>query len=296
MTANENVLASLYMMLSMLGFVLNDLLVKSLQGSLPISQVIWIRGAMLSLILLGLIWHSGLLGQWRKALVPGLAFRAFFEGGATLLFLSALIHLPFANITAILQALPLVVTLGAALFLGEPVGWRRWLAITVGLAGVVLIIRPGMGGFHSASILVAVSVLFAAARDLVTRRLPADVPSLLVTGFSAFAVMCLGMVITLFNSNWTAMTFHQTGTLAIAAFFLFFGYHFIILAMRTGEIAYVVPYRYTSLLWAIGLAYLFFNEVPDTLTLTGSAIVVAMGLYTLFRELRASRMAKSNNR
>jgi len=206
MRASENVLASLYMMLSMLGFVLNDLLIKSLQGNLPISQVIWIRGAMLSVILLGLIWYSGLLGKWRKALVPGLAYRAFFEGGATLLFLSALIHLPFANITAILQALPLVVTLGAALFLGERVGWRRWLAIVVGLAGVVLIIRPGMGDFHSASILVAVSVLFAAARDLVTRRLPTDVPSLLVTGFSAFAVMCLGMVITLVNGSWLPMT------------------------------------------------------------------------------------------
>ena len=248
MTTNENVLASLYMMLSMLGFVLNDLLIKSLHGSLPISQVIWIRGVILSLILLVLVWHSGLLAEWRKALVPGLAFRAFFEGGATLLFLSALIHLPFANITAILQALPLVVTIGAAIFLGEQVGWRRWLAIAVGLAGVLLIIRPGMGDFHSASLLVAVSVLFAAARDLVTRRLPANVPSLLVTGFSALAVMCLGMVITLFKGSWLPMTFQQISTLAIAAFFLFFGYHFIILAMRSGEIAYVaVSYTHLTL-------------------------------------------------
>ena len=87
------------------------------------------------------------------------------------------------------------------------------------------------------------------------------------------------------------MTGIQLSTLFIAACFLFFGYQFLVLAMRTGEIAYVVPYRYTSLIWAMGGGYLIFSEVPDKYTLIGSAIVVAMGLFTLYRELTSGRRA-----
>jgi len=202
--------------------------------------------------------------------------------------------MPFANLAAILQSLPLAVTLGAALFLGEPVGWRRWLAILVGMFGVLVIIRPGMDGFHSASILVLLSVVFAAARDLVTRGLPSTVPSLLVSGFSAIFIAVLGMVLTVGMGTWAPMNFSQILTLLCASLFLFFGYQFIVLSMRSGEIAYVVPYRYTGLLWAILFGYLVFDEVPDKYMLLGSAIVVAMGLYTLYRELVVSRRAKLN--
>lgn len=278
------------MMLSMLGFVVNDLLVKTLDGSLPIAQVMWIRGCFLSVFIILIVWQRGLLPRWREAVSVQLSLRAMCEGGATLLFLTALMQLPFANISAILQALPLAVTVGAAIFLKEPVGWRRWLAILVGLLGVLIIIRPGMGGFQFASILVLLSVVFAAARDLVTRRLPQHVPSLLVSGFSAAFIACLGMAITLTAGSWTPMSVSQIGTLSLAAFFLFFGYQFIVLSMRTGEIAYVVPYRYTALLWAILFGYLVFGEVPDTYTLVGSAIVVSMGLYTMYRELKVARI------
>jgi len=173
--------------------------------------------------------------------------------------------------------------------LGEAVGWRRWAAILIGMVGVLIIIRPGMSGFHSASFLVLISVAFAAARDLVTRRIPADLPSLLVSGFSALFIAVLGMAITLVADNWQPMSTHQFVTLLIAACFLFFGYHFVVLSMRTGDVAYVVPYRYTGLLWAILFGYLVFDEVPDAYVLLGSGIVVSMGLYTLYRELRVSR-------
>jgi len=262
------------MMLSMLGFVVNDLFIKSLNGSLPNAQIMWIRGVF--------------LGHWRTMLNKFLIARAVCEGGATLFFLSALVQLPFANLAAILQSLPLVVTVGAAVFLGERVGWRRWLAILIGMVGVLIIIRPGMSGFHSASFLVLISVVFAAARDLITRRIPSHLPSLLISGFSAAFIAALGMAMTLLAADWQPMNSRQVITLLSASCFLFFGYHFIVLSMRTGEIAYVVPYRYTGLLWAILFAYLIFDEVPDRYVVLGSAIVVLMGLYTLYRELKST--------
>jgi len=289
MNFSPNILASLYMMLSMLGFVVNDLLIKTLDSNLPVSQIIWIRGCFLSVLILMLVWQQGLLSRWRSIFTVKMWARGACEGGATLCFLAALFQLPFANLAAILQALPLAVTVGAVLFLKEPIGWRRWLAILIGLVGVLIIIRPGMGGFQFASVLVLFSVVFAAARDLITRRLPQDLPSLLVSGFSAVFIALLGMLITGFNRSWVSMSWEQSGTLAAASFFLFFGYQFIILSMRTGEIAYVVPYRYTALLWAILFGYLVFDEVPDFYTLLGSTIVVSMGLYTMYRELKVSR-------
>lgn len=277
------------MMLSMLGFVVNDLLIKSLNGSLPNAQIMWVRGAFLSVLIFLIVWQRGLHLHWRKVFNKQLGARAVCEGGATLFFLSALVQLPFANLAAILQSLPLAITLGAALFLGEPVGWRRWSAILVGMLGVLIIIRPGMNEFHSASFLVLISVAFAAARDLITRRIPSHLPSLLVSGFSAVFIAALGMILTLITGNWLPMNASQLATLLTASCFLFFGYHFVVLSMRIGEIAYVVPYRYTGLLWAILFGYLFFDEVPDAYVLIGSGIVVSMGLYTLYRELSSSR-------
>lgn len=285
----DNIRSSLFMMLSMAGFVINDLFVKSLNGELPVSQVMWLRGAMLSVLIMIIIWKRGLLSRYREVLHPIILLRSILECGATVLFLSALVKLPFANLSAILQSLPLAVTLGAALFLAEPVGWRRWLAIAVGFIGVLIIIRPGLEGFDTASILVLISVLFAAARDLITRRLPSALPSLLVSASTAVFITFYGMLVTLGQGSWQPVAVDQLLVLFFAAIFLFFGYQFIVLSMRLGEVAYVVPYRYTSLLWAIVLGYWVFDEVPDKLTVIGSVIVVSMGLFTLYREVQLSK-------
>lgn len=289
MPLSDNIRSSLFMMLSMAGFVINDLFIKSLDGMLPVSQVMWLRGAMLSALILIIIWKRGLLPRYREVLHPIILLRSILECGATVLFLSALVKLPFANLSAILQSLPLAVTLGAALFLAEPVGWRRWLAIAVGFVGVLIIIRPGLDGFDTASILVLISVLFAAARDLITRRLPSKLPSLLVSASTAVFITLYGMLVTLGQGSWQPVASVQLLVLFCAAIFLFFGYQFIVLSMRLGEVAYVVPYRYTSLLWAIVFGYWVFDEVPDKYTVIGSIIVVSMGLFTLYREVQISK-------
>jgi len=291
MPISANIRASLYMMLSMLGFTVNDMFIKSLDGSLPITQIMAVRGIILTLIIALIAWQQGVIKRVGELLTPMVAMRSCGEVGATILFLTALAILPFSTISAILQSLPLAVALGAALILKEQIGWRRWIAIFVGLIGVLIIVRPGASDFQPVSLLVLASVVCAAGRDLATRCLPKELPSLLVSLATSVSICVVGAGITTAQNNWHPISLLQFGTLFCAACFLFFGYHFIVLAMRTGEIAYVVPYRYTSLIWALLGGYFFFAEVPDRYTLVGATIVVSMGLFTLYRELTAGRRA-----
>ncbi len=289
MPVSANIRASLYMMLSMAGFTINDLFIKSLDGEIPTGQIMAVRGIFLSTMIALIAFRHGVLNRFRELFTAKVAMRSAAEVGATLSFLTALTILPFSTISAILQSLPLVVALGAALFLKEPVGWRRWIAIFIGFVGVMIIIRPGADSFHPASMLIVISVLFAAGRDLVTRCLPTELPSLLVSLATAVSICLVGAMLSSLQNNWQTISSGQLGLLFFAACFLFFGYQFLVLAMRTGEIAYVVPYRYTSLLWAIGGGYFIFAEVPDSYTLIGSSVVIATGLFTLYRELIAGR-------
>ena len=244
-----------------------------------------IRGSLLLVLIIGIAWQQRVLSQLKELLNPLVVMRSLCEAGATLLFLTALALMPFATISAILQALPLAVAMGAAIFLGEPVGWRRWIAIGIGFMGVLIIIRPGTSGFDSYSLLIVISVLFAAARDVLTRKLPRSLPSILVSGATTITIALVGITITQYQDNWQPVRGVQLATMAAAAFFLFFGYQFIVLAMRTGDVAYVVPFRYSSLLWAIIFGYFIFNEIPDFYTLLGSSIVIGTGLFTLYREI-----------
>ena len=277
------------MILSMAGFTINDTLIKSLDNALPVSEVMAVRGVILTGLIIVLLIYNGFLSRIKEVFTPLIGLRASMELMATFAFLTALPLLPFASLSAILQSLPLVVTLGAALVFREKVGWRRWLAILIGFIGVLIIIRPGSSVFQFASVIMIISVLFAAARDLATRALPNTTPSLLVSGAPAVLVALFGAMLTTFQGSWQPITGEQGLTLTLAAGFLFFGYQFIIMAMRIGDVAYVVPFRYTSLLWAIGLGYFIFGEIPDRFTLAGSVIVVSMGLFTLYREVKLSR-------
>ena len=135
------------MMVAMVGFTLNDAITKYSSQSMNMAQVMLIRGAFASLFVGLLAWQRGALLQPRLMLQPLVAIRVLGEAGATVAFLVALAHLPIGSVSAVLQALPLAVTMGAALFFGEVVGWRRWLAIAAGFAGVLVIVRPGFDGF-----------------------------------------------------------------------------------------------------------------------------------------------------
>jgi drug/metabolite transporter (DMT)-like permease len=287
--ATDNQRASLFMVLSMAAFTINDTIVKFASESINVGQVISIRGMFATFLIMLLAWWRGALRNAKGLLHPMVWLRMVGEAGGTVTYIIALAHLPLPNVAAIFQALPLAVTMGAALFLGESVGWRRWMAIAVGFCGTLVIVRPGTEGFSAYSLLVLVCVAFCALRDLATRRIPAEIPTLLVATVMAVSITLVGFVLVVPAGGWTPMTPGLVGLLCGCACFMLTGYVFIIMAMRTGEVSVVAPFRYTTLLWAFALGFLVFGNVPDFFMITGGAIIAGSGLYTLYRERKVSR-------
>jgi drug/metabolite transporter (DMT)-like permease len=240
--------------------------------------------------LIGLLaWRQGAL-RFRPALRDGrlIGLRILGEIGGTVAFLTALFNMPIANASAILQSLPLAVTLAAATFFGEPVGWRRYLAIAIGFAGVLIIVRPGSDGFNVYALWALASVGFIVLRDLSTRRLAWHVPGISVA-FITSAGLTVAAGLAGFVDDWVPLTLRQAVVLAAAGLCLIVGSVAGVTAMRRGEIGFVQPFRYTLLLFAMVYGLALFREVPDVWTLTGSAIVVGTGLFTLHRERRAAK-------
>jgi drug/metabolite transporter (DMT)-like permease len=281
---SPNLRGALFMVVAMAAFTVNDAITKFSSESMSMAQVMLVRGVFATLLVGLLAWKSGALAEPRQALQPLVALRVLGEAGGTVAYLLALAHLPIANVSAVQQALPLAVTMGAALFFGEGVGWRRWLAIAVGFAGVLVIVRPGFADFSAYSLLVLVSVVSCAVRDLATRRIPSDIPTLLISAVTSFAMTVLGAALLPVMGGWSAMNANSTAFLALAAVLVLIGYQFIILAMRGGDISFIAPFRYTALLWAIVLGIVVFGDYPDGVMIVGSLIIVGSGLYALYRE------------
>ncbi len=281
---SDNMRAAILMMLSMSAFTVNDALMKAASDEVPFFQAIALRGLMITavLIVVALIWGNFTLRAAKRdwGLV---ALRTAAEAIGTLFFLTALFKMPIANLSAILQALPLTVTLAAALFLREPVGWRRLTAILIGFVGVILIVQPGTDGFSIYSVLGIAAVIAVTVRDLAARKLTATVPSILVALVAAIGVTALALVAGT-GEIWVMPSAKAALQLAAAAGCLAVGYIAAVTAMRGGDIGFVAPFRYTSLLVALILGLVFFGEWPNWLTLLGALIVVGTGLFTLYRE------------
>ncbi|MEM9012954.1 MAG: DMT family transporter [Pseudomonadota bacterium] len=289
----ENARGAAFMMAAMAAFAVNDALVKVVAPEIGLFQTIFLRGAAASVLIGLLAWRMrafrGLPGR-RDSGIIGL--RTLGELGGTVFFLTALINMPLANATAILQSLPLAVALGAALFLREPIGWRRSLAIAAGFAGVLLIVRPGAAGFNVYALSALAAVLFIALRDLTTRRLSAGVSSVFVTFVTSCASALLGLVGTL-AGDWTPVDGWVMALILASAASILLAYLFSILAMRVGEVGFTAPFRYSILIWALILGALVFGEVPDGWTIAGSVLIVATGLFTFFRERQMARRSGS---
>lgn len=291
MLKTDNMRGAALMMGSMAAFVLNDACMKAIGAHLPLFQAIFLRGIVTSTLVLALALYMRTLRLTLPRRDWGLiALRTAGEVGATYFFLTALFHMPLANVTAILQVIPLAVALAAAVFLREPMGWRRLVAIFIGFCGVMLIVRPGAEGFTAYSVYALISVAFVTVRDLSARRLSSQVPSITVALTASVSLTTLAGLAS-FSEKWVAVDLHTGTLLAIASTLIVGGYLFSISAMRIGEIGFTVPFRYTGLLWALVLGYFLFGEWPDTLTMLGAVIVVAMGVFTLYRERRIARRA-----
>ena len=268
---------------AMVFFVVNDALVKWVSTDLPTPQLIFVRGVMTTALLLALAAWMGQLRLWRSALTRSVPTRALIDSLASFTYLTAVFHMPLGNATAINLAGPLFLTMLAVFFLHERVSLGRWALILLGFAGVLLVVQPRAGEFNSYAWLCLLAAMLHAGRDFLTRLVPAQVPSLLITLSTAMMVTLLAGVWSMFEP-WRAMSTTHIGQLFAAAMCLAAGYHLLTLSMRWGDMSVIGPFRYSGLLMALLLGYLMWGDVPNGLAWCGIALVVAAGLGLLQAE------------
>lgn len=283
----------LAMCLSMATLLINDALVKLVSERLPTDQIVFLRGCFASLVLL--VWLAAaqpwVLRFVRHRGMIHVGWRSVLDALSTFTYLWALFHLPLPNISAINLSSPLMVTVLAVFMLGEKVAWRRWSAIVVGLVGVLMIVQPSSDAFNWFSVVAIAATLMGAVRDVMTRRIAQEIPSILVTFATAVAVAAVAGA-SVAVTQWTPVGATDLLLLATASVFLIGGYHFIIVAMRVAETSIVSPFRYTAILWAIILGYVVWGDVPNPLASAGIVVLVASGLYLMHRERLARRVAR----
>jgi len=289
----ENLRGSLLMVAAMFGFALEDMLMKQMAGAMPIGQVLALIGAggMINFAVLARIRGHRILSP--SFLSAPVVLRNLGEVVSSASFITALVLTTLSSASAILQATPLAVTMGAALFLGEPVGWRRWAAIVVGFIGVMLIIQPGLGGFAPASLFAVVAVFALAVRDIASRRIPVAITGLQLATWAFASLVPAGVVMMIaFGEPAVMPAGPDVARLAAALIVGGCGYYAIVGATRTGDVAVVVPFRYTRLVFAMVLGAVIFGERPGTLMLVGAALIVGAGLYTIGREAALARRTR----
>ena len=288
-TFSDNTWGAIFMVLAMLGFVLNDTMMKLSSDNVGLFQAVFIRGCLMTCFV-------ALIARRQRVSINPLAhtdkmllLRILAEVGLTFCLLTALFNMPIGNVTAIAQTAPLLITLAAALFLGEKVGWQRYVAIGVGFLGVLLVVQPGGENFNIYSLFALGAVVMVTLRDLSTRKVAKTVPSIFITYATILTITSLAGLAALLTQSWVALPSKTLWYLSSAALFLFVGYFFAIKTMRIGDVAYTAAFRYTILLWAMIVGLIVFGEVPDGLTLIGCVVIVLTGLYTLYRERRVAR-------
>lgn len=277
----------LFMVASMAGFAIEDALIKHLSVDLPVWQIVLTLGLGGGVFFVVYAQMLGVGAFRREAFHPIVMLRSVFEMFAALLMMVSIALVPLSTVSAILQAMPLVVTLGAALFLGEAVGWRRWSAICVGLFGVALIVRPWSASFDTTALLPVMAVFALSARDLVTRRVPISVSTWQVSAWGFLSLIPGGLLLSLVeDKSLVTMTSSHWVWIALTIGVGILAYGALVLSTRSGEIAVTTPFRYSRLVFAMLIGVIIFGERPDAMTLIGSAIVVGAGLYSLVREMR----------
>ena len=284
-----NLRGILFMVAAMAGFSLADSFIKLVSDRVPTGEILLFLGLGGTLIFgaLSLQGGHGLIG--RDFVSPLILVKNAGEIIGTFGFVTALALTPLSSASSILQATPLAVTLGAALFLRESVGWRRWSAIAVGFIGVLMIVRPGLAGFQPASLFAVLAVIGLSMRDLATRAAPLGIASIRLGLYGFLALVPTGLVMLALDGPAVALDAPAFLSLSAAAVLDVAGYHALTLAMRAGDVSVVTPFRYVRILFAMLIGIVLFSERPDALTLIGAGVIIGSGLYTLAREHRLAR-------
>ncbi len=297
MTANaltSNLRGAGFMALSMLGFAIEDVLIKTIGVRIPAGEIIAVTAGGSALCFI--IW---LLVKGQPVFVAAhlnrrVLLRTAFDMFGSVCFISALMRMDVTLLSAIIQATPLVVALGGVLFLGQSVGWRRWSAILVGFGGVLLIIRPEVGGVSTAMALGILGMLGLAGRDLATRALNIPVSGTHLALHAFLGLVPAGLFLCWLDGDTLivpivsdiAILFACVGVLLVA-------YLALVAATRSGDAAYISMFRYSRMVFALVLGVVILGERPDTLTLVGVSIVIAAGLFTFLREARTRRTSQA---
>lgn len=279
-----NVIGSFWMIASMAAFAVEDMLIKLVFADLPLGQILMVFGVCGAVGFAVLARRSGARLFPADAFVPAMRWRVGFELIGRLFFILAITLTPLSSATAILQATPIVVVACAAMFLGETVGWRRWTAIVVGLIGVLIIVQPGGDDFTPLSLLAVIGMLGLAGRDLASRAAPKSI-STLVLGFHGFlTVIVAGALCAWWQSvPFAAVTAQTAAILLTTACTGMFAYSALMRAMRTGDVSAVTPFRYTRLIFGVGLGVLVFGEALSFGMMLGCALIVVSGLFIMVR-------------
>ena len=265
-------------------FSINDMLMKLTAQRYPLGEIITVRGVIATALVGAVLASFGHAVTLRGALHRLVIGRTILDGAAMLLFVSALIHMPIAELSAINLVSPLMITALAVIFFAEDVGWRRWTAIIIGFIGTLFIVKPAGGSFNAWALLGVGCAFAGATRDVITRKLDAGIPTVAISFMAALGSTLIGAVMGLWE-DWGAMALADLGMLAIAASLLAAGHFFVVIAFRDVDVAAIAPFRYTLLIWAGACGYFAFGEVPDGFAIFGATLIVGSGLYALHREV-----------
>lgn len=268
----------------MAAFAVEDSLIKAASKTIPMGEILILFGLGGAMIFAGLM-------RFRKeplfvadVLSTPMRIRVVFEIFGRLCYFLALSLIPLSAATVILQATPLVVVAGAAVVFGEKVGWRRWVAILIGLIGVVIIVQPGTDSFSMLSMLAVVGMFGFAGRDLASRAAPATLSTLILGFYGFLTVVVAGGLFAIWQGG--AFVRPEPVALLYLACAVVAGvgaYSSLMLAMRIGEVSAVTPFRYSRLIFGISLGVLVFGEMLSASMLIGSGLIVLSGLFILMR-------------
>ena len=280
---SDNFRGAVIMMVCMGAFVLNDAFVRLAGNTLPLAQILFLRGLLTTVVLMAFAFYSGI---FRLGVLKGdkwlIFFRSVIEALTAYFFLTAVMNMPFANVTAILQILPMTVTLAAAFMFKEKVGVFRISLILLGFIGVTFIINPSKDGFNLYAGYALIAVALITMRDLITRKLSNNVHTLLPTVSASLGVFLFSTIL-MINTPLQPLSLDNSLFIGLASFFIIFGYYTAVLVMRSGEISFISPFRYSAIIFALLIGVVFFNEWPNASVLLGILLVTASGGILLYR-------------
>ena len=283
-----------FMVVATGSYVINDSFMKLATVGLPPYEVLMLRGAFAALWGFPLLLVLGFGRQLPQMFERFTLLRNFCELGAILCYILALAQMPIADASALGQITPLLVLLGASILFRERIGGVRMALIGLGFIGAIMVAQPTMNGISIYAVLALANAVLCAVRDIAGRRIAAEVPGMIVA-MSAVVVVLIGAgAMHLVTESWVMPGLNHILLLLGSGLFLIFGHFFIFMAYRVGPTSVVAPFYYFFTFWAVISGLVVFGQFPNTLAISGIALVVASGLAVVFLDNRKRTLVPSD--